>query len=283
MSFLKIFDIAAGSVKSGGTTRRAAKMVCLDLDHPEIEDFIRWKVKEEEKVASLVAGSRILNRKLSKLIQLAKNKDVVSDPEVQQALCEAADNDVPINYLVRALDLAKQGYDLPLHEFDTHYESEAYITVSGQNSNNSVRIPNTFFEILRKKGMWELKGRITGEVMKKIPAEKIWNDINYCAWSSADPGVQYDTTMNEWHTCPAGGKLRATNPCSEYVFLDDTACNLASINLVKLYDEEKEEFDIAGYKHVARLWTIALEISVLMAHFLQKRLPGRVLNTGPSD
>ena len=268
MSFLKIFDVAAGSVKSGGTTRRAAKMVCLDLDHPEIEDFVWWKTREEEKVASLVAGSKTLNEKLSKLIESAKNKEKpLEHQEVQSAMKEAADNKIPLNYIVRAIDLAKQGYDLPLKEFDTHYESDAYLTVSGQNSNNSVRIPNTFFEVLENKGMWELKGRITGEVMKILPAEKLWDDIGYCAWASADPGVQFDTTMNEWHTCPAGGRLRATNPCSEYVFLDDTACNLASINLVRLYDEEKGEFDVAGYRHVVRLWTIALEISVLMAHF----------------
>ncbi len=268
MSFLKIFDVAAGSVKSGGTTRRAAKMVCLDLDHPEIEDFIWWKVREEEKVAGLVTGSKILNHQLSKLIKLAKNKEnALQDKEVQQALHEAAGNNIPVNYLVRALDLAKQGYELPLHEFDTHYESEAYLTVSGQNSNNSVRIPNAFFEALDKKGTWELKGRINKEVMKSIPAEKLWDDIGYCAWASADPGMQYDTTINEWHTCPAGGRINASNPCGEYNFLDDTACNLASINLIKFYDEEKEEFDVTGYRHTVRLWTIALEISVLMAHF----------------
>ncbi len=268
MSFLKIFDVAAGSVKSGGTTRRAAKMVCLDLDHPEIEDFVWWKVREEEKVASLVAGSKMLNQKLSKLIELAKNKeDALQNKEVQQALREAAESNIPVNYLVRALDLAKQGYELPLHEFDTHYESEAYLTVSGQNSNNSVRIPNAFFEVLEKNGKWQLKGRITKEVMKEISAEKLWDDIGYCAWASADPGVQYDTTINEWHTCPAGGRINASNPCSEYMFLDDTACNLASINLIKFYDEEKEEFDVNGYRHAVRLWTIALEISVLMAHF----------------
>ena len=268
MSFLKIFDVAAGSVKSGGTTRRAAKMVCLDLDHPEIEEFVWWKVREEEKVASLVTGSKILSHKLSKLIELAKNKqNALQDTEVQQALHEAADSNIPVNYLVRALDLAKQGYELPLKEFDTHYESDAYITVSGQNSNNSVRIPNTFFEVLEKNGKWGLKARTNGEIMKEISAEKLWDDIAYCAWASADPGLQYDTTMNEWHTCPAGGKLRATNPCSEYVFLDDTACNLASINLIKFYDEAKKEFDVAGYRHAVRLWTVALEISVLMAHF----------------
>ncbi|MDP3698794.1 MAG: LAGLIDADG family homing endonuclease [Nanoarchaeota archaeon] len=214
MSFLKIFDVAAGSVKSGGTTRRAAKMVCLDLDHPEIEEFVWWKVREEEKVASLVTGSKILSHKLSKLIELAKNKEnALQDKEVQQALHEAAESNIPVNYLVRALDLAKQGYELPLNEFDTHYESDAYLTVSGQNSNNSVRIPNSFFEALEKNGKWELKGRITKEVMETISAEKLWDDIGYCAWASADPGLQYDTTINEWHTCPAGGRINASNPC----------------------------------------------------------------------
>src|SRR3989344_4343318 len=268
MSFLKTFDVAAGSVKSGGTTRRAAKMVCLDLDHPEIEEFVWWKVREEEKVASLVTGSKILNQRLSKLIELAKNKqNALQDKEVQQVMREATESNIPVNYVVRALDLAKQGYELPLNEFDTHYESDAYITVSGQNSNNSVRVPNAFFEVLEKNGKWQLRGRITKEVMKEIPAEKLWDDIGYCAWASADPGLQYDTTINEWHTCPAGGRINASNPCSEYMFLDDTACNLASINLIKYYDEEKEEFDVAGYRHAVRLWSIALEISVLMAHF----------------
>ena len=268
MSFLKIFDAAAGSVKSGGTTRRAAKMVCLDLDHPEIEDFIWWKVREEEKVAGLVTGSKILKEKITPLIKAAKNKEKpLEDKEVQKTLREAAKENIPLNYLVRALDLVKQGYELPLREFDTHYESEAYVTVSGQNSNNSVRIPNAFFECLNEKKDWKLKARRTGETLKVIPAEKLWNDIGYCAWASADPGVQYDTTINEWHTCPAGGKINSSNPCSEYMFLEDTACNLASINLIKFYDETKEKFDVNGYKHALRLWTIALEISVLMAHF----------------
>lgn len=273
MSFLKIFDTAAGSIKSGGTTRRAAKMVCLDLDHPEIEDFIWWKVREEEKVADLVAGSKILREKLSKLIELAKNKEEpLRDKHVQKALKEAAKVNIPINYLVRAIDLAKQGYDLPLQEFNTHYESEAYLTVSGQNSNNSIRIPNSFFEALNRKGEWKLKGRITKETFKTIPAEKLWNDIGYCAWASADPGVQFDTTINEWHTCPKGGRINSSNPCSEYMFLDDSACNLASINLIKFYDENTEEFDVKGYRHAIRLWTIALEISVLMAHFPSREI-----------
>ncbi|MBU0470333.1 MAG: adenosylcobalamin-dependent ribonucleoside-diphosphate reductase [Nanoarchaeota archaeon] len=266
MSFLKIFDYAAGSVKSGGTTRRAAKMVSLDLDHPEIQDFIWWKVREEEKVASLVAGSKILKERLSKLIKLAKNKEnPLEDKEVRKAIKEAAEGRIPINYLVRALDLAKQGYELPLQEFDTHYESEAYVTVSGQNSNNSVRIPNEFFEALQEGKEWGLKARTTGEIMTTVSAEGLWDEVGYCAWASADPGVQFDTTINEWHTCPAGGKINGSNPCSEYMFLDDTACNLASINLAKFYADGR--FDISGYRHAIRLWTIALEISVLMAHF----------------
>lgn len=268
MSFLKIFDTAAGSIKSGGTTRRAAKMVCLDLDHPEVENFIWWKVREEEKVASLVAGSKILKRKLSSLIELAKNKvNLLEDKEVCKALKLAAKDHIPVNYIVRALDLAKQGYDLPLQEFNTHYESGAYVTVSGQNSNNSIRIPNKFFECLNKDLDWAFKARTTGEVTKTINAKKLWDDIGYCAWASADPGVQFDTTINEWHTCPEDGRINASNPCSEYMFLDDTACNLGSINLAKFYDANTGVFDVVGYKHTIRLWAIALELSVLMAHF----------------
>ena len=214
MSFLKIFDVAAGSIKSGGTTRRAAKMVSLDLDHPEIENFVWWKVREEEKVADLVTGSRILNKKLSKLIEAAKNKEnPLQNPEVKTFVQEAVQNGIPINYVVRSLDLAKQGYGLPLQEFDTHYESEAYQTVSGQNSNNSVRIPNSFFEVLEEGREWELKERISGETYSTISAEKLWDDIGYCAWASADPGVQFDTTINEWHTCPEGGRINGSNPC----------------------------------------------------------------------
>ncbi len=214
MSFLKIFDIAAGSIKSGGTTRRAAKMVSLDLDHPEIENFIWWKVREEEKVADLVAGSKTLRQKLSNLIEAAKGKEnPYQDSQVQAALKDAAQHHIPVNYLVRAVALAQQGYSLPLKEFDTHYESEAYLTVSGQNSNNSVRIPNTFFEALESGREWELKSRTNGETIRKISAAKLWDDIAYCAWASADPGIQYDTTLNEWHTCPEDGRINGSNPC----------------------------------------------------------------------
>tara|TARA_Y100000310_G_scaffold200109_1_gene200112 strand:+ start:800 stop:4003 length:3204 start_codon:yes stop_codon:yes gene_type:complete len=268
MSFLKIFDVAAGSIKSGGTTRRAAKMVSLDLDHPEIENFIWWKVREEEKVADLVAGSKILKKRLEKVIKLAKNNpQPLEDKEVHQALKEAVNDHIPMNYLVRTLDLAKQGYDFPLQEFNTHYESEAYITVAGQNSNNSIRIPNTFFEALDSGKDWELKGRINGEVMKTLPAAELWDQVGYCAWASADPGVQFDTTINEWHTCPESGKINGSNPCSEYMFIDDSACNLSSLNLAKFYHDNTGTFDIKGFQYAVRLWTIVLEISVLMAHF----------------
>ncbi len=213
MSFLKIGDRAAGAIKSGGTTRRAAKMVCLDLDHPEIVQFVNWKVEEEKKVGALIAAG-----------------------------------------------------------YPSGYEDEAYRTVSGQNSNNSVRIPNSFFKVLEEDGEWELKGRMDGRVMKKIPARELWNQIAYAAWRCADPGTQYDTTINEWHTCPAGGPIRASNPCSEYMFLDNTACNLASANLMKFYDAEKNVFDVEGYEYNTRLWTVVLEVSVLMAQFPSKEV-----------
>ena len=213
MSFLKIGDRAAGAIKSGGTTRRAAKMVCLDLDHPEVLEFINWKVQEEDKVAALVAAG-----------------------------------------------------------YDNGYEGEAYATVSGQNSNNSVRIPNSFFKALSENGNWELKARTDGRVMKSIPAREVWEQIANAAWRCADPGTQYDTTINEWHTCPKGGRINASNPCSEYMFLDNTACNLASINLRKFFNESDNSFDVEGFEYTTRLWQTVLEVSILMAQFPSKEV-----------
>ncbi len=213
MSFLKIGDRAAGAIKSGGTTRRAAKMVCLDLDHPEVLEFINWKVQEEDKVAALVAAG-----------------------------------------------------------YDNGYEGEAYATVSGQNSNNSVRIPNSFFKALSENGNWELKARTDGRVMKSVPAREVWEQIANAAWRCADPGTQYDTTINEWHTCPKGGRINASNPCSEYMFLDNTACNLASINLRKFFNESDNSFDVEGFEYTTRLWQTVLEVSILMAQFPSKEV-----------
>lgn len=213
MSFLKIGDRAAGAIKSGGTTRRAAKMVCLDLDHPEVIDFIDWKVEEEKKVAALIAAG-----------------------------------------------------------YASDYEGEAYKTVSGQNSNNSVRIPNEFFRRLTNNEDWEMTARSNGKVMKKMPAKELFEKISYAAWRCADPGTQYNTTINEWHTCPEGGAIRASNPCSEYMFLDNTACNLASLNLRRFFNEEDNSFDVTGFEYMTRLWTVVLEISVLMAQFPSKEV-----------
>lgn len=222
MSFLKGFDRNAGAIKSGGTTRRAAKMVCLDIDHPEIEDFITWKAKEEDKVRAL----------------------------------------------------AKMGYD-------GDFNGEAYATVSGQNSNNSLRISDEFMTKVDNLSedplsTIELKGRIDSSVNRDISVEKLWNDINESAWKCADPAPQFSDTFNAWHTCPAGedgdvnahhNKLNSTNPCGEYAFLDDTSCNLSSINIFKFYDKDTKNFDIEGYLHVIGLNQLMLEASVNWGQF----------------
>jgi len=271
MSFLKINDRAAGAIKSGGTTRRAAKMVVLDVDHPDVEDFIDWKVLEEQKVAALVTGSRVNKLLLNRIIHAALKGDSVDyrqNKELESAILQARARGVHENYIYHALQLAEQGYGMmDIMEFDTHYENEAYLTVSGQNSNNSVRVTNSFLEAVENDGNWNLIFRTTGSVGKTLPARSLWDKIAYAAWASADPGVQFDTTINEWHTCPVDGRINASNPCSEYMFLDDTACNLASFNLKYFWNEAKHEFLVEDFKHAVRLWTITLEISVLMAQF----------------
>jgi ribonucleoside-diphosphate reductase alpha chain len=276
MSFLRVGDRSAGAIKSGGTTRRAAKMVCLDLDHPDIEEFVNWKVREEQKVAALVTGSRVLQRHLNAVMVAAHGEGGANprtNPELSRAIAEAKAAEVPPNYIQRAIQFAQQGYrSLEIPVFDTGYESEAYLTVSGQNSNNSVRVPNAFFEAVERDAEWELTARTDGRVLQKVEARDLWNQICEAAWNSADPGLQYDTTINEWHTCPADGRINASNPCSEYMFLDDTACNLASINLTKFYDAANGNFDVAGYRHAIRLWTMVLEISVLMAQFPSREI-----------
>ncbi|PIT87054.1 MAG: ribonucleoside-diphosphate reductase, adenosylcobalamin-dependent [Candidatus Magasanikbacteria bacterium CG10_big_fil_rev_8_21_14_0_10_40_10] len=208
MSWLKIGDRAAGAIKSGGTTRRAAKMVIVNTDHPDIEKFIEWKVKEEKKVAVLLAAG-----------------------------------------------------------YDSSYEGEAYQTVSGQNSNNTVRVDLKFMQTVEQDGDWNLISRTDGRIIKTLPARQLWNKIAQAAWSCADPGLQFDTTINDWHTCPRSGRINASNPCSEYMFLDDTACNLASINLGHYYDSENSVFDVEGFRNTVRVWTLVLETSVLMAQY----------------
>lgn len=276
MSFLKIGDSAAGAIKSGGTTRRAAKMVCIDLDHPDIVDFIQWKVKEERKVASLVTGSKICKKHLETIFETINNSNISGEgkfsgkenKELGKAIRAANNDSVPMNYISRCIDLAKQGFTkIEFEVYDTDWNSEAYATVGGQNSNNSIRIPNKFFEALDRGDEWELISRTTGETIKKINAKELWDLVSDAAWQCADPGVQFDDTINEWHTCANDGRINASNPCSEYMFLDDTACNLASLNLVKFLDPVTGMFDINAYIHACEIWTVVLEISVLMAQF----------------
>jgi len=270
MSFLKVNDTAAGAIKSGGTTRRAAKMVILDIDHPEIENFIKWKASEEDKVASIVAGSIVCKEHTNNILKAANKHglNLKENTALRDSIRNANNAKVPIQLILRALELAKQGVGkMDMKEFDTHYEGEAYVTVAGQNSNNSVRINNNYMEALQNNANWQLTNRTDGKLFKEVPAQKLWDDIAMSAWVSADPGLQFDTTINDWHTCPVSGRINGSNPCSEYMFIDDTACNLASINLDKFYDDDTGTFNIEAYKHATRLWTIVLEISVLMAQF----------------
>lgn len=284
MSFLKIGDRAAGAIKSGGTTRRAAKMVVVDIDHPDIEEFINWKVVEEQKVLALVTGSKIAKKHLNAVMQACQlgTDETRFDPKTNSALKEAIkvarNHMVSENYIQRVIQYARQGYtSFEFETYDTDFNSEAYATVSGQNSNNSVRVTNEFLEKVLKDEKWDLIRRTDGGVYKSIKAKELWQKIGYAAWASADPGIQYDTTINEWHTCPQSGPIRASNPCSEYMFLNDTACNLASINLALFYNTESNQptFDIEAYEHAVRLWTIVLEISVMMAQYPSKEIAQR--------
>ena len=286
MSFLKIGDRAAGAIKSGGTTRRAAKMVVVDIDHPDIEDFVNWKVREEQKVAALVAGSRLANKRLEEVMAACRDglaqaqgdgdREAAFDPKRNAALKKAIRASrramIPENYIQRIIALARQGVrTVSFPVLDTDWDSEAYLTVSGQNANNSVRVTNEFLESMLADQDWALIRRTDGVVAKQIPARELWNQISAAAWACADPGIQFDTTINEWHTCPESGRINASNPCSEYMFLDDTACNLASLNLLA-FQRDDGAFDIAAFEHAVRLWTLVLEVSVMMAQFPARRI-----------
>ncbi len=288
MSFLRIGDRAAGAIKSGGTTRRAAKMVVVDIDHPDVEAFIDWKVIEEQKVAALVAGSKSCNFHLNAVLRAGASSELATadrfDPTKNRALRlamrEARRANIPENYLQRALQLGGNGATrIEFDEYDTGWDSAAYGTVSGQNSNNSVRITNDFLQAVEDDASWSLVRRCDRKVAKTLPARELWDRIALGAWSCADPGLQFDTTINEWHTCPSDGRINASNPCSEYMFLDDTACNLASLNLMQLltpnqgdHAELLGQIDVPAVLHACRLWTITLEISVLMAQFPSRRI-----------
>ena len=282
MSFLKIGDRAAGAIKSGGTTRRAAKMVICDVDHPDIQEFISWKVVEEQKVASLVAGSKLHQRELNHIFKAIRGWDGAQDDafdprknaELKAAIKSAKRSMIPETYINRVLQYAQQGFaEIEFPTYDTDWDSEAYASVAGQNSNNSVRVTDAFLKAVENDEDWSLIHRTDGKVARTVKARELWDDIGHAAWACADPGIQYHDTINSWNTCLKDGEIRASNPCSEYMFLDDTACNLASMNLLKFYDGHS--FDAQNFVHSIRLWTITLEISVLMAQFPSKEIAQR--------
>jgi ribonucleoside-diphosphate reductase alpha chain len=284
MSFLKIGDRAAGAIKSGGTTRRAAKMVVVDADHPDIEDYIEWKVREEQKVAALVTGSKTVAKHMKAVLKACINCEGANDscfepeknPALKREIKLARRALVPDNYIKRVIQFAKQGYkDITFDVYDTDWDSEAYLTVAGQNSNNSVSLKDDFLRAVESDSDWNLIKRTDRKVYKTLKARDLWEKIGYAAWASADPGLHYNTTMNDWHTCKAAGDIRASNPCSEYMFLDDTACNLASANLLQFHNKQTAKFDVMGFEHACRLWTVVLEISVMMAQFPSKEIAER--------
>jgi ribonucleoside-diphosphate reductase alpha chain len=307
MSFLKIGDRAAGAIKSGGTTRRAAKMVVVDVDHPDIEAYIDWKVKEEQKVADLVTGSKLNAKHLKAILKACVECDSKSgeldercfdpaqNPALKREIRAARKAHIADAAIRRVIQLARQGFkDIDVPVFDTDWDSEAYLTVSGQNSNNSVRVTDDFLRSVLDDREWQLISRTTGKPTKTVKARELWERIGHAAWASADPGIQFHTTINDWHTCPRSGPIRASNPCSEYMFLDDTACNLASLNLMAFRNAPNREFanspnradsrlgdlatsrphdfDIDAFEHSVRLWTIVLEISVMMAQFPSRQI-----------
>jgi ribonucleoside-diphosphate reductase alpha chain len=280
MSFLKIGDRAAGAIKSGGTTRRAAKMVVVDIDHPDVEEFIKWKVTDEQKVAALVTGSKLCSKHLKQVMSACHNCeadgescfDPNKNPALKREIIAARKSEVPENYIQRVIHFAKQGYkSIEFETYDTDWDSEAYLTVSGQNSNNSIRVTDDFIKAVIEDKDWNLINRTNGAVNKTIRAKELWDEVGYAAWACADPGIQFHTTVNDWHTCPASGEIKASNPCSEYMFLDNTACNLASLNLMTFMDENKS-LEIDLFKHAVRIWTLILEISVMMAQFPSKEI-----------
>jgi ribonucleoside-diphosphate reductase alpha chain len=284
LSFLKIADRSASAIKSGGTTRRAAKMVILDADHPDIETYVNWKAEEEYKVACLAAGSALLKRHAAAILEGVRSGgddnetrfSFEANPALKRAAREALRSGVPAAYVHQLLSRFRQGDEsLALPSYDTSWEGEAYNTVAGQASNNSVRLDNNFMAAVQADADWDLVGRRSGKPMRSIKARGLWDKIAKAAWQCADPGLQYHGTINEWHTCPADGEIRGSNPCSEYMFLDDTACNLASLNLLAFYDQESHVFDDRAYRHAIRIWTLVLEISVVMAQFPSQEIARR--------
>ena len=281
MGFLKIGDRAAGAIKSGGTTRRAAKMVIVDADHPDIEDFINWKVIEEQKVASIVAGSKMHEQKLNEIFRRDQAWDGAEQTPMIPKERRAESGDPrrqkgrdPGNLRQARAGLCQAGlHQHRIPDLRHRLGFRGLSLVSGQNSNNSIRVTDAFLKAVEEDADWELINRTDGKVAKTIKARDLWEQVGHAAWACADPGIQYHDTVNDWHTCPEDGAIRGSNPCSEYMFLDDTACNLASMNLLTFLKDG--EFQVEDYMHASRLWTVTLEISVMMAQFPSKEIAQR--------
>ncbi|MBN9553978.1 MAG: vitamin B12-dependent ribonucleotide reductase, partial [Alphaproteobacteria bacterium] len=246
-------------------------------------DFIDWKVIEEQKVAALVAGSKLAAKHLRAVMKACVNCegsgndcfDPRKNPALRREIRAARQAMIPDNYIERVVSFARQGFkDIEFSTYDTDWDSDAYTSVSGQNSNNSVRVTDDFLNAVEEDDDWHLTYRGNGRIARTVRARDLWDKISYAAWACADPGIQFHTSINDWHTCPAGGDIRASNPCSEYMFLDDTACNLASLNLMQFRKEENGAriFDVPAFEHAVRLWTMVLEISVMMAQFPSKEI-----------
>ena len=279
LSFLRIGDTAAGAIRSGGTTRRAAKMVVVDADHPDILAFVQWKAREERKVSALIAGARAHRLHLQQVWHACFSQgqfQETGNAELEAAIQTATQAGVPPNYLRATVQCAQHGEPGPQFPvLDSDWRHEAYQSVSGQNSNNSVRVSHAFLEAVQAGRLWALRRRCDAQIACEIPAFELWDQIARASWECADPGVQYETTIEQWHTCPADGPIRGSNPCSEYLFLDDTGCNLASLNLLRFYNAVTGEFDTRSFKHAVRLWTATLEITVAMAGYPSEAIARR--------
>jgi len=289
MSWLRIGDRAAGAIKSGGTTRRAAKMVILDVDHPDIEEFIAWKATEEQKVAMLVMGRQHLADQLAAIAKACRvaedgqefiQPNPVKNQALANAIAQARAAGIPEALIRQVLEKARRGQSLTLSMLDWAWEGEAYQTVSGQNANLSVRIPQRFFQALDRQAPWPLIRRTDGTVAKTVPAKQLWEQLCWAAWACGDPGVQFDDTINDWNTCPKTGRIRATNPCSEFIWLDNTSCNLASLNLVKFLKEDGS-FAIEDFREAVRLWITVLDITVSMASYPSREIAEMTWRTRP--
>lgn len=273
LSFLKVSDRSAGSIKSGGTTRRAAKMVILDSHHPDILEFIRWKSQQELMVSAAVCGGVHL-KALEQWSEDFLAKKVTREEFYQRG----KEHFIPLTLLKSVEQRVEQGESFKAPIIRSHYEGEAYEQATGQNANHSVRFSDAFFKALESEKQWTLRCPRTKKAHSHIPATKLWDELVDASWSCADPGLMFQDTINKWHTCLADEEIKASNPCGEYLFIDDTACNLASLNLLKFVDVENKAFLQEDFTQAITLTTIMLDISVSLASYPSKTIAERSLS-----